>query len=126
MSGGARSEERRRFGIPEEDVEVLHRGPGGALDQVVDRRNGNDSVADDADGQVAAVRVRPMKPIKKQAAKCADCGGDILPAQGKGADYIAAGTKKAYGVALCWGCACKRKESALTEGVVTNGTDEAE
>ena len=74
---------------------------------------------------VAAVRVRPMKPIKKQAVKCADCGGDILPAQGKGADYIAAGTKKTYGVALCWGCACKRKETKA-EGAVNDGTAEAE
>lgn len=75
---------------------------------------------------VNAVRVRPIKPIRKQAVKCADCGGDILPAQGKGADYIAAGTKKTYGVALCWGCACKRREAAQMEGAVNNGNAEAE
>lgn len=74
---------------------------------------------------VNAVRVRPMKPIRKQAVKCADCGGDILAAQGKGADYIVQGTKKSYGVALCWNCACKRKE-AKAEGAVNNGTAEAE
>ena len=64
---------------------------------------------------VSAVRVRPRKPIARQAVKCADCGGDILPAAGKGADYIVQGTKKTYGVALCWQCAGKRKATAQAQ-----------
>lgn len=75
---------------------------------------------------VAAVRVRPRKPVQKQAVKCADCGGDIIGAAGKGADYIVQGTKKTYGVALCWDCACKRKEAAQAGEVKPDGTDEAE
>lgn len=74
---------------------------------------------------VAAVRVRPRKPVIKQAVKCADCGGDIISAAGKGADYIAQGTKKTYGVALCWACACKRKEAAQAGEVKPDGTAEA-
>lgn len=61
---------------------------------------------------VSAVRVRPRKPVQKQAVKCADCAGDIRAAAGKGAEYIAQGTKKTYGVSLCWACACKRKDGA--------------
>lgn len=72
---------------------------------------------------VAAVRVRPRKPVQKQAVKCADCGGDIIGAAGKGADYIVQGTKKTYGVALCWACACKRKEAAQPKEVKPDGTD---
>lgn len=58
---------------------------------------------------VSAVRVRPQKPIVRTAVKCADCGNDIQGAMGKGADYIAAYTKKNYGVSLCSDCAAKRK-----------------
>ena len=74
---------------------------------------------------VAAVRVRPRKPVVKQATKCADCGGDIVAAAGKGADYIEAGTKKTYGVPLCWNCAGKRMK-AKQEGAEQNGSAEAD
>lgn len=58
---------------------------------------------------VSAVRVRDRKPIVRTAVKCTDCGNDIQGAMGKGADYIAAYTKKNYGVSLCSECASKRK-----------------
>lgn len=61
---------------------------------------------------VSAVRVRPRKPITRQAVKCADCGGDIQGAMGKGADYITAYTKKKFGVPLCFDCAQKRSDRA--------------
>lgn len=68
---------------------------------------------------VNAVRVRPRKPVIKQAVKCADCGEGVRDAAGKGADYIVQGTKKTYGAALCWNCASKRaakvKEAAPDE-----------
>ena len=73
---------------------------------------------------VSAVRVRPRKPITKRYVKCADCGKDIRDAAGKGADYIAQGTKKTYGVSLCWECAGKRaamaKEGVMTDDNATN------
>lgn len=74
---------------------------------------------------VNAVRVRPRKPVVRQAVKCADCGGNIQGAAGKGADYIVQGTTKTYGVALCWNCATKRQK-AKAEGAEANGTAEAE
>ena len=80
---------------------------------------------------VSAVRVRPRKPITRQAVKCADCGNDILGAMGKGADYIAAYTQKKFGACLCFECAEKRgkkaQEAAQTESaeVIENGTVEA-
>ena len=58
---------------------------------------------------VSAVRVRPRKPVIRNAVKCADCGNDIQGAFGNGADYIERYTKKQYGVALCSECAAKRK-----------------
>lgn len=61
---------------------------------------------------VSAVRVRPRKVSAKPAIKCADCSRDITAAAGKGAEYIAQGTLKTYGVSLCWACASKRKEGA--------------
>lgn len=54
---------------------------------------------------VSAVRVRPRKPIVKQAVKCSACGNDIKGASGKGADYIAQYTKQKFGKALCFDCA---------------------
>lgn len=65
---------------------------------------------------VSAVRVRPRKPIIKNTVKCADCGGDILGAMGKGADYIAQYTKKKFSVCLCFNCAEKRSKATQTEG----------
>lgn len=70
---------------------------------------------------VSAVRVRPRKPIIKTAVKCADCGNDIQGALGKGADYIAAYTKKKFGVCLCYDCASKRPSEKT--GVVENADD---
>ena len=61
---------------------------------------------------VSAVRVRTRKPVAKTAVKCADCGNDIQGAMGKGADYIAAYTKKKFDVCLCFDCAQKRAENA--------------
>lgn len=66
-----------------------------------------------------ALRIK-MRIPSTSSVKCADCGGDIQPAAGKGADYIVQGTQKTYGVALCWACACKRKEGTQTK------TDEGE
>lgn len=68
---------------------------------------------------VSAVRVRNRKPTIKACAKCHDCGNDIRDAAGKGADYIAQGTKKTYGVTLCWDCASKRASTAK-EGAATD------
>lgn len=64
---------------------------------------------------VSAVRVRPFKPRIKAAAPiptCTDCGGEIAPAMGKTAAWLAAYTAKHYGVPLCATCAQKRKEAA--------------
>ena len=61
---------------------------------------------------VSAVRVRPRKPVVRTAVKCADCGGDVQGAMGKGADYIAAYTQKKFGACLCFDCAQKRSEKA--------------
>lgn len=61
---------------------------------------------------VSAVRVRDRKPIVRTAVKCTDCGNDIQGAMGKGADYIAAYTKKKFGECLCFDCAEKRSTKA--------------
>lgn len=61
---------------------------------------------------VAAVRVRPKKPTVRNPSLCADCGGEIQGAMGKGPDYIASYTKKNYGVCLCFSCASARAEKA--------------
>lgn len=68
---------------------------------------------------VSAVRVRPHKPIVKQAVKCTDCKNTIQAAGGKGAEYIVQRTKKSYGVALCFECASKRA-AQVKEGASTN------
>ena len=59
---------------------------------------------------VSAVRVRPRKPVMRQAVKCSECGHDILGAMGKGADYIATYTAKKFGACLCYECAGKRSK----------------
>lgn len=74
-------------------------------------------------GEHDVLRIQKKIPKVGQAVKCADCGGDIIGAAGKGADYIVQGTKKTYGVALCWACACKRKEAAQPKEVKPDGTD---
>lgn len=61
---------------------------------------------------VSAVRVRPFKPKAQQkepVPPCADCGGQIQPAMGKTAEFLAAYTTKNYGVPLCAKCAAHRK-----------------
>ena len=62
---------------------------------------------------VSAVRVRKFKPRVPEAPvpvpPCTDCGGEIKPAMGKGADYLAAYTTRSYGAPLCAECAAKRK-----------------
>jgi hypothetical protein len=70
---------------------------------------------------VSAVRVRPRKPLVRNAVKCADCGGDIVGAMGKGADYIATYTQKKFGVPLCFDCAGKR--AAVQQEEVTTGAE---
>lgn len=79
---------------------------------------------------VSAVRVRPRKPAARTAVNCADCGNDIQGALGKGADYIAAYTKKKFGECLCFDCAEKRgrkpqeaPQQEEIEGVTDDGTD---
>ena len=52
-----------------------------------------------------ALRIRKRIPKVEAAVKCADCGGDVQGAMGKGADYIAGYTKKKFGVCLCFDCA---------------------
>lgn len=64
---------------------------------------------------VSAVRVRPFKPrIQKQepVPPCGDCGGEIVPAMGKDARWLAGYTAKKYGVPLCAACAQKRADEA--------------
>lgn len=65
---------------------------------------------------VSAVRVRPRKPLIKQAVKCSACGKDIQGASGKGADYIAQYTKQKFGKALCFECASKRPDQTTGSG----------
>lgn len=63
---------------------------------------------------VSAVRVRPFQPRLQQSAApppCADCGGQIAPAMGKDARWLAAYTEKKYGTPLCAACAQKRAEA---------------
>lgn len=78
---------------------------------------------------VSAVRVRPRKPVIRQAVKCSDCGGDIQGAMGKGADYIAAYTNKKFGVCLCFDCAEKRSrkpQEAPEQAEIAGVTDDGE
>lgn len=61
---------------------------------------------------VNAVRVRPYKPriqTTTPVPPCTDCKGEIKPAMGKDARWMAAYTTKHYGVPLCADCAQKRK-----------------
>ena len=76
---------------------------------------------------VSAVRVRPYKP-RIQAAEpvppCSDCGSEIAPAAGHDARWMAAYTRKKYGVPLCADCATKRKEAV--EAPVENPVEDVE
>lgn len=65
-------------------------------------------------GKTDGIRIRPFKPRVQQAAPvppCTDCGGEIAPAFGKDARWVAAYTTKNYSVPLCAACAQKRKEA---------------
>ena len=62
----------------------------------------------------------------KAAAKCSNCGNDIQGAMGKGADYIAAYTKKKFGVCMCFDCASKRNAEAEKSGVNDDGKAEVD
>ena len=79
---------------------------------------------------VSAVRVRPQKPIIRNAVQCSDCGKEIQGASGRSADYIAKYTKTKFGVCLCFECASKRSvQPAKTEiapEVTENGTAETD
>lgn len=75
---------------------------------------------------VSAVRVRNRRPVIKAVAKCSECGNDIQGAMGKGADYIAAYTKKKFGVCLCFDCASKRNAEAEKSGVNDDGKAEVD
>lgn len=68
-------------------------------------------------GYTDGIRIRPHKPRppRQTLPPCSDCGGEIAPAMGKDAGYLAAYTAKHYGVPLCAACAQKRRESAGTE-----------
>ena len=64
---------------------------------------------------VSAVRVRPRKPVIRNAVLCEDCGQEIQGANGRSADYMAAYTKKKFGVSLCFSCATARTEKTEPE-----------
>lgn len=76
-------------------------------------------VRDPQDGGLTdGIRIRPYKPHVQQrqpVPPCTDCGNPIQPAMGKTADWLAAYTRKNYGVPLCAECAQKRKEAAAAE-----------
>lgn len=74
---------------------------------------------------VSAVRVRPNRPRPQQQESvppCTDCGGEIAPAMGKTAAWLAAYTTKNYGVPLCVACAQKRREAATVTDAPEDGT----
>ena len=70
-----------------------------------------------------ALRIRKRIPKVVSAEKCADCGNDITGAMGKGAEYIAAYTKKQFGTCLCFSCATARAERAKQQ---KDGVDDAQ
>lgn len=76
------------------------------------------NVRDPQDGGMTdGVRIRPHKPrvqTVEPVPPCTDCGGEIKPAMGKDARWLAAYTTKHYNVPLCADCAQKRKEAATT------------
>ena len=72
------------------------------------------NVRDPQDGGMTdGVRIRSHKPRAQTAPAtvppCTDCGGEIKPAMGKDARWMAAYTTKHYKVPLCADCAQKRK-----------------
>lgn len=73
-------------------------------------------VRDPQDGGLTdGIRVRPFKPrVQRQepVPPCTDCKGEITPAMGRSAAWLAAYTAKNYGVPLCAACAQKRRDAA--------------
>ena len=74
------------------------------------------NVRDPQDGGMTdGIRIRPYKPRppkQEPVPPCADCEGEIIPAMGRDARWLAAYTRKHYGVPLCAECAQKRKDAA--------------
>lgn len=64
---------------------------------------------------VSAVRVRPRKPVIRNAILCEDCGQEIQGANGRSAEYMAAYTKKKFKACLCFACASARNEKPEQE-----------
>lgn len=62
-------------------------------------------------GTTDALRIRTYPP-KETAVECASCGKKITAHGGYSVNKIAMKTKAAYGEALCYDCAEKRKEGA--------------
>ena len=83
-------------------------------------------VRDPQDGGLTdGIRIRSHKPrVQQQEAvpPCTDCKGEIAPAMGKTAAWLAAYTTKNYGVPLCAACAQKRREAAAVEDAPENET----
>lgn len=62
-----------------------------------------------------ALRIRKRIPKPANTAdsvRCTDCGNAIQGAMKKSAEYIAAYTRKQFGVPLCFDCAQKRSDQA--------------
>lgn len=76
-------------------------------------------VRDPQDGGITdGIRIRPFKPRPQRTEPvpvCSDCGNPIEAAGGKSPQYLAAYTKKNYGVSLCFACGLKRGEAAQVQ-----------
>lgn len=72
-----------------------------------------------------ALRIQKRIPRVDSAVMCAHCGKPIQSAAGKSAEYMAARTKKSFGVCLCYECASERStaQTAETAGVIANAAD---
>lgn len=82
-------------------------------------------------GYTDGIRIRQhvprVAPSLPPVPPCTDCGGEITPAMGKDARWLAGYTAKNYGVPLCAVCAQKRKEAyAAPQEVHTNDADDEE
>lgn len=75
-------------------------------------------VRDPQDGGLTdGIRIRSFKPRVQQqepVPPCTDCKGEIAPAMGKTAAWLATYTAKNYGAPLCAACAQKRRDAAAT------------
>lgn len=87
------------------------------------------NVRDPQDGGMTdGVRIRAHKPRVQQnvapVPPCTDCGGEIKPAMGKDARWLAAYTTKHYNVPLCAECAQKRKAAQESPAAETPAEEE--